>query len=270
MKKKFLLLFLFCLSLTILSIVPSFAEIPQVPQAFYLDQLGVLSEETKNNITDTNKELDQKTGAQVAVFTTSDLAGNESFTYAVEVFNTWKIGSKDKDNGVLILLSRDPDDPGIDVLVGYGLEETLNDGKVGRILDEYMVYPLRDEGARIADANPDQLDKTTNQVFNAIIADIINHYDVELTGDYSEYQDTIKEESDWTYIVIFVIIIIIIYFKFGRGGGGSNGSGGKYRRTGPFYGPYFPSGGYGGRSSGGGFGGGSFGGGSTGGGGASR
>lgn len=54
----------------------------------------------------------------------------------MEVFNTWKIGAADRDNGVLILLSRDENDPGIDVLVGYGLEETLNDGKVGRILDE--------------------------------------------------------------------------------------------------------------------------------------
>lgn len=39
-----------------------------------------------------------------------------------------------------------------------------------------MVYPLRDEGKRIADASLVQLDKTTNEVFNALIADIIEHY----------------------------------------------------------------------------------------------
>ena len=270
MRKKLWLLFLLTLSFVTWSLVPSHAEIPQAPDTFYLDQLGVLSEETKKNITDTNKELDQKTGAQVVLFTTSDLEGQDSFSYAVDVFNTWKIGAADKDNGVLILLSRDKNDPGIDVLVGYGLEETLNDGKVGRILDERMVYPLRDEGKRIADASPEQLDKTTNEVFNALIADIIDHYGVELTGDYSAYQTEDEEGLSFgAAIIIFVVFMIISSFFSGPRGPRGRRRGGYYG-SGPFGGPFFPGGfgGYG-RGGGGGFGGG-FGGGSTGGGGASR
>lgn len=252
------------------SIGPSFAEIPPVPDTFYLDQLGILSEETKKNITDTNMELDQKTGAQVVLLTTSDLDGKDSFTYAEEVFNTWKIGEEKKNNGVLILLSRDESDPGIDVLVGYGLEGTLNDGKVGRILDERMVYPLRDEGKKIRDASAEELDKTTNEVFNALIADIINHYDIELTGDYSAYQTEEEEGPSIRFLIFIFIIFIAISILFG-GSGGSGGPRGRGRRYyGP--GPFFPGSFGGGGSRGGGFGGGGFGGGGgfTGGGGASR
>ena len=58
MRKKLWLLLLLTFCITIGSVVPSFAELPQAPDTFYLDQLGVLSEETKKNITDTNIELD--------------------------------------------------------------------------------------------------------------------------------------------------------------------------------------------------------------------
>lgn len=274
MRKKLWLLLLLTFCITIGSVVPSFAELPQAPDTFYLDQLGVLSEETKKNITDTNIELDQKTGAQVVLYTTSDLGGQYSFSYAVKVFNTWKIGDEKKNNGVLILLSRDEEDPGIDVLVGYGLEETLNDGKVGRILDERMVFPLRDEGKRIADAAPEELDNTTNEVFNALIADIIKFYDVELTGDYSAYET--EEEDGMSFgFAIFIFIMFIIISSFFSGPKGPRGRRRRYYGSGPFGGTFFP-GGFGGGSYRGGGGGGGFGGGFgggggfTGGGGASR
>ena len=49
----------------------SFADIsiPNPPSNFYLDELGMIDEDTKENITETNRELEQKTGSQVVVVT---------------------------------------------------------------------------------------------------------------------------------------------------------------------------------------------------------
>lgn len=56
--------------------------------------------------------------------------------YATELFNSWGIGSAEKNNGVLILLSIGDDDYW--VVQGKGLETTLKTGKIAEFLDEYL------------------------------------------------------------------------------------------------------------------------------------
>ncbi len=62
----------------------------------------------------------------VTVNTTRPL---DSKTYAVELFQKWGIGEKDKDNGLLILFVKK--DKRVEVEVGYGLEGTITDGYAG-------------------------------------------------------------------------------------------------------------------------------------------
>ena len=50
----------------------------------------------------------------------------------VEVFEAWKLGQKDKDNGILIVVV--PNDRRMRIEVGYGLEATLTDAMAGRII----------------------------------------------------------------------------------------------------------------------------------------
>ena len=49
----------------------------------------------------------------------------------------WGVGKKNRDNGLLFLWSTG--DRRVRVEVGYGLEGTLPDGKVGAILDQYVI-----------------------------------------------------------------------------------------------------------------------------------
>jgi len=48
------------------------------------------------------------------------------------VFQTWKLGQKGKDNGVLVVVV--PQDRKVRIEVGYGLEPTLTDGACGQII----------------------------------------------------------------------------------------------------------------------------------------
>ena len=112
----------------------SFADIsiPNPPSNFYLDELGMIDEDTKENITETNRELEQKTGSQVVVVTMKNPDELPASDLAIKIFNSWTIGDQDKKNGVLMLITQDDFTNKREVFIstGYGIEGRLNDGKV--------------------------------------------------------------------------------------------------------------------------------------------
>ena len=63
--------------------------------------------------------------------------------FATKLFEKWGIGKSDKDNGVLLLLSRD--DNAAIIRTGYGVEGALPDIIAGRIIRNGM-FPLYREG----------------------------------------------------------------------------------------------------------------------------
>lgn len=108
---------------------------------FVVDQGHVLSPDDSTLITATSQQLRDKTGTELVVITVDNLNGLTVDDYAEQLFQRLGIGAKGKDNGVLILLSRD--DRRVRVEVGYGLESVLNDAKAGRLLDDHAVPFLK-------------------------------------------------------------------------------------------------------------------------------
>jgi uncharacterized protein len=93
-------------------------------------------------------DLERTHGAEMAVAVISSLDGRSVEEAAVKLFELWGIGKKTRDNGLLLLWSTN--DRRVRVEVGYGLEGTLPDGKVGAILDTYLIPKFKagdfDEG----------------------------------------------------------------------------------------------------------------------------
>ena len=93
-------------------------------------------------------EMEKATGAEMAVVVVRSLDGLSVDDAASRLFDLWKIGKAGKDNGLLLLWSTG--DRRVRVEVGYGLEGTLPDGKVGAILDAYVIPKFKagefDEG----------------------------------------------------------------------------------------------------------------------------
>ncbi|OYV92999.1 MAG: hypothetical protein B7Z68_09230 [Acidobacteria bacterium 21-70-11] len=75
-------------------------------------------------------------GAQVVVLTVPSLNGEPIEDYSIKVAQTWKLGRKGVDDGVLFLVARD--DRRMRIEVGYGLEAKLTDAQCGRILDDVV------------------------------------------------------------------------------------------------------------------------------------
>lgn len=88
-------------------------------------------------------QLEKDTTAEVVVVTIDSFQETTIEDYAVKLFEAWKIGKEDVDNGLLILISSEQRQSRIEV--GYGLEGTLPDALTGRIQDEYMI-PSFQEG----------------------------------------------------------------------------------------------------------------------------
>lgn len=207
-------------------------------------------------------EYEKTSSTQITVITLTNLGGYEVSQYAVELGTRWGVGRKGKDNGVVILASKE--DRKINISTGYGLEGALTDIMCGRIIRNEIVPQFKNGNFYGG------FDKAAD----AVIAATKGEYKAE--EDYHH-----KREKLPAIAVIFIIIgIIILAYIFGRGGGGNGGGGYMSGRgfsdvaTGMLLGQLLGGGGRsrggswgGGGSSGGGFGG--FGGGSFGGGGAS-
>ena len=189
--------------------------------AYALDKSGVLSAETKNHIALYNQYLEESCGAQICVVTipTMDYVGYDDIeNYAYDLFNTWGIGDKDEDNGVLLLLVTD--DELYWCLQGEGIEDTLSSSAISDILTENMQD----------DFYAGEFDSGTQKTFDALYRRLCAIYSVDPDGvddftyDPGYNNGTVfpnepvpakgKEPSFWEVIVIklsfWEIIVIII------------------------------------------------------------
>ena len=90
-----------------------------------VDQANIIPADTRNAIEPKLADLEAKSGIQLVVATITSLEGQEIEPYANELFRNWKLGEKDKNNGVLLLVA--PNEHRVRIEVGYGLEGTLTD-----------------------------------------------------------------------------------------------------------------------------------------------
>lgn len=107
------------------------------------DYASVLSPKVKAAMESLSREILQKTGASVVVVTVKNLEEDDINLYATELFANWGIGKKGQDKGVLILLALE--ERKVRIETGYGVEGILPDGKVGRILDQYVIPLFKKE-----------------------------------------------------------------------------------------------------------------------------
>lgn len=230
------------------------ASIPKpVGDIYVQDFAGLLSEEQVAEINKFSRNLDDATGAQIAVLTIDTLDGEDIQSFSNQAFREYGLGDAEKDNGVLLVIAIDDRDMRVEV--GYGLEGALPDGKVGRILDDFTVPYMQQE-------LPDQAIMNTMKVLYEEVSKEYN-WDGEPVNPVAAEGST-EDEGGWSPIIFIIIIFVLFSIFRNRGGPGSGGR----RRGFPMMGPGSFGGGLGRGSGGGGFR--SGGGGSSGGGGAGR
>jgi uncharacterized protein len=201
------------------------------------------------------------TTSQIAVVTVPTLGGSEIADYAQKLYESWGIGSKNNNNGILVLVAIQERQARIQT--GYGLEGAVPDALAKRIISNTLIPAFRQNQYYAG------LDRATDQLIALAKG--------EYKADPAQTQHT-RGRRDRTgsgagfWIIIGILVLVFLLRSRGGGGGrgGRGGLGGGFMPPiifGDFSGGRGVFGGGGGGGGGGGFGG--FGGGSSGGGGAS-
>jgi len=103
-----------------------------------IDEAGLFTAPDRAALSDTLAVLEAKTTDQLVVVTLKSLQGLEIEDYGYQLGRHWKIGQKDKNNGVLLIVA--PGERRVRIEVGYGLEGTLTDA-LTKVIIENSILP---------------------------------------------------------------------------------------------------------------------------------
>jgi uncharacterized protein len=187
------------------------------PQGYVTDLAGVIDPGTKAKLEMLCAEVQQKTGAQIAVVTVNSLDGESKEDYSADLYKQLGVGSKQDNRGVLLLVA--PKERQYRIEVGYGLEPVINDARAGDIGRE-MVPALRQQdysGAILL---------ATTRIAQLIAAD----KGVQLNGVPAATERAPSSGVSWWVpwlIVAIVFIVIRALSRSSRGGGRGSGGGGS-------------------------------------------
>lgn len=218
------------------------------------DYANVLSSNEKSTLENFLTEFEKKTSTQVALLTIESLQGENLEDYSIRVVDNWKLGQKDRDNGVLLLVSMQEKKMRIEV--GYGVEGALTDAKSSYVINNYIVPDFK-QGNFYTGIS------TGIAAITGIISEEFTITDEQITQSRQKRKKS-KGQLPFGFI-IFIFMMVFSRLGRGRGRGGRGGL-----LTALFFSGLLNGGGSN-RGGGGGFGGGGFsgGGGGFGGGGAS-
>ncbi|MEK6849212.1 MAG: TPM domain-containing protein, partial [Nanoarchaeota archaeon] len=107
------------------------------PTTLVNDHAGVLSAADVSSLEAQLQEIQASGRAEIAVLLIPTLETDSIEDYSIRTVESWKLGTAEQDNGLLITIA--VEDHQYRIEVGYGLEGSLNDARVGRIGREIFV-----------------------------------------------------------------------------------------------------------------------------------
>ncbi|MAC83105.1 MAG: hypothetical protein CL624_03120 [Arcobacter sp.] len=172
--KKILLTFLLFSSFCFADITASFPKLTgQV-----VDRANLLTQSQKETLQSTLKAHEEETSNQIVLVTLNSLEGYEIAEYSYQLGRYWQIGQKDKNNGVLLVISLN--DKKLRIEVGYGLEGALTD-KISHEIIEYTLKPKFRQNQYYQG-----IQEATNKIISAIKGEYIQNKKVENNSSTSE------------------------------------------------------------------------------------
>jgi uncharacterized protein len=218
--------------------------VPATPPGQIVDLANIIDNSLQQQLVRSLRELTDKTGTQMVILTISSLDGQDINSFSLQTAEQWKLGQKDKDNGLLLSVSLQ--DKKYRFETGYGLESVLPDSLLGSIARNNLVpwFKKGEYGTGIASASRE------------IITILGEQHQVAIESSGELPQPVKAEDSSGGIPMIFVLMVIafIIFAKSrsmnkrSRGPGmvifpGGWGSGGGFGGGGGGFGGGFSGGG---------------------------
>lgn len=102
---------------------------------------GILSAEAVTQINALATDIENQTGAQLAVAVVDDYRGADIDSFATDLFGRWGIGQKGANNGVLLVVAVTPREYAF--RTGRGIGSVVTDVETARIADDYLIPNFR-------------------------------------------------------------------------------------------------------------------------------
>ncbi|MBS1487823.1 MAG: TPM domain-containing protein [Bacteroidetes bacterium] len=178
-------------------------KVPDHAGVWVHDEAGVLSAQTKSQLEAYLKAERDSTSNQIAVLIVPSLEGEDISAWGIRVADAWKIGTKENDNGVLLLVAIK--DKRVRIEVGQGLEGVLTDALSSRI-NRNEIAPRFRQG----------------DYEGGVIAGVIA-IKKAIKGQYVNTDPPQRKHGGRSPWVTIVVIILLLIFASRKGGGGMGG-----------------------------------------------
>lgn len=118
---------------------PAWAADPSFPALTgrVVDAANILPADEKARLEQKLAGLEAQSRRQLVVATLPDLQGYEIADYSNRLFRAWGLGSKERNDGVLLVVA--PNERKLRIEVGYGLEGIITDGLSSLIIQNVIV-----------------------------------------------------------------------------------------------------------------------------------
>ena len=172
------------------------------------DTADLLSAATERDLEALLASHEDSTSNQLVVLTIKSLEGEAIEEYSIRVVDTWKLGQKGKDNGVLLLVAQD--DRQVRIEVGRGLEGDLTDALCAQIIRREIVPNFK----------AGDYDRGVRAGVDAILGAIAGSYTADATdGDFGAFGETgINIFAFLFFLAIVGLFTVIALITPGCGG----------------------------------------------------
>ncbi|MBP5418751.1 MAG: TPM domain-containing protein [Bacteroidales bacterium] len=206
---------LLCICMLCICTLHTYAdEIPARPNPPRLvnDLANILSSSEIRMLEDSLVAFDKSQSTQIVVLTIPSLGGYEVADFAYKVGQSWGVGQKGKNNGVVMIVKPKTADSRGQAFIstGYGLEGVLPDITCSRIVNNEMIPHFRE-----------------NDYASGVVAGTFAIMKA-VRGEYTN--DNFDEDFDDAFVaVLTVVAIFVLAFFAGRSDKNGKGKGGKRR-----------------------------------------
>lgn len=209
LKRNLIILFAAIMSLAMNA--RTVAEVPNVHVAnatsWVSDPDGILSTEARLRADAMLQSLQDSLTVEVPVVIVSDLSGQDIDSYATELFEQWGIGKKDRDNGLLVVISRD--DRRAAIRTGYGTEGVINDGRAGRVIRQAIAPAMKEGNAD--DAVLNAIAMIGDYLRDPEAADYLYSNQAPNAGSgEDDFKDFIKGYGTFSIIVVIALLAVCV------------------------------------------------------------
>lgn len=185
-----------CLFSVFLTFYTYSIEVPQLHN-FVNDYADMIDSKTEQIINSTLKSLEDTDSTQIYILTIPSLEGGDIESFSLKTAEKWGIGQKDKDNGLLFVVSMN--DRKMRIEVGYGLEGVITDLLAGRIIDNIAAPAFK-----TGDYNSGFLSVT-----DALVSAAKGEYKNDRSLSNYTSKSNKMEKSFGIFIALFIIIKLI-------------------------------------------------------------